>query len=99
MEKAKHSIRFEAEVGADGTVSFSKQASALQLKPGTKVTVNIFGGVLSERLSALNVTEWEIERIGNTQFEDRDHVMTFLASQGVLCKNKGFLRRFERITS
>ncbi|MFA6468020.1 MAG: hypothetical protein WCW35_03920 [Bacteroidota bacterium] len=96
MEKAKHSIQFETEVDADGKVSFSKKVASLQLNPGAKVTVNIFGGVLSKRLSQLNVTEEEIERIGSTQFEDREHVMTFLGSQGVLCKNKGFADRIRR---
>lgn len=84
MEKAKHSVQFEAEVGRDGKISFSKFVRELQLKPGAKVTINIFGGVMSERLTELHVTEEEIERIGKIQFEDREHVMTFLSSQGVL---------------
>ena len=88
MEKAKHSVQFEAEVGKDGKISFSRFVHDLQLKPGAKVTVNIFGGVLSDRLTGLNVTEEEIERIGKIQFEDREHVMTFLSSQGVLKGSK-----------
>lgn len=87
MEKPKHSIRFEAEVDGDGTVSISKSVRDLQVKPGARVTVTVFGGVLSERLSALGVTEEEIERIGNMQLEDREHVVTFLSSQGVLKKS------------
>lgn len=97
MEKAKHSIQFEAEVGADGKVSFSKQIGDLQLMPGRKVTVNIFGGVLSEALTKLNVTEDEIEQIGAVQFEDREHVMTFLSSQGVMKKNRRFNERIKRM--
>lgn len=96
MEKAKHSIQFEAEVDRNGKVSFSTPVFELQLKPGEKVTVNIFGGVLSRQLTKLNVTETEIEQIGKTQLEDREHVMTFLASQGVMNKNKGFAGRMER---
>jgi len=96
MEKAKHSIQFEAEVDGNGKVTFSRPVSELQLKTGKKVTVNIFGGVLSKQLSKLNVTEAEIEQIGKTQFEDREHVMTFLASQGILSKNKGFTGRMKR---
>jgi len=88
MEKAKHSIRFEAEVDREGKVKFSKSVDELQLASGSKVTVTIFGGVLSKKLAAIGVTEEEIERIGNTQMEDRDHVMTFLASQGVLKKGR-----------
>lgn len=87
MEKAKHSIQFEAEVDNEGKISFSRSVEDLRLKPGSKVTVNIFGGVISERLTKLGVTEKEIERIGNAQLEDREHVMTFLASQGVLKKS------------
>jgi hypothetical protein len=35
------------------------------------------------------VTEEEIEAIGKKQFEDRDHVISFLSSQGIL-KGKKF---------
>lgn len=96
MEKAKHSVQFEAEVDRNGKVSFSKPVYELQLKPGTKVTVNIFGGVLSDTLTKLNVTESEIEQIGRMQLEDREHVMTFLASQGAMSRNKRFLVRMKR---
>lgn len=96
MEKAKHSVQFEAEVDINGRVSFSKPVFELQLKPGTKVTVNIFGGVLSDTLTKLNVTESEIEQIGKTQLEDREHVMTFLASQGAMNKNLRFIARMKR---
>lgn len=96
MEKAKHSIQFEAEVDKKGRISFSKPVGELQLKPGEKVTVNIFGGVLSEQLTKLNVTEAEIEMIGKTQLEDRQHVMTFLASQGVMNRNKDFAKRLQK---
>ncbi|MBI2428604.1 MAG: hypothetical protein HYV29_07395 [Ignavibacteriales bacterium] len=92
MEKPKHSIQFEAEVDKEGKVTFSKIVDDLKLKPGSKVTVNIFGGVISERLTQLGVTEKEIERIGNTQLEDREHVMIFLASQGILKKRPLKLR-------
>lgn len=90
MEKAKHSVQFEGVVDAQGRVTFSKGVPSLQLKPGAKVTVHIFGGVLSKRLTALGVTEEEIERIGAVQLEDRDHVMSFLSSQGVLSRNRRF---------
>jgi hypothetical protein len=96
MEKAKHSVQFEAEVDSSGKVSFSKPVFELQLKSGEKVTVNIFGGVVSKQLSKLNVTEAEIELIGKTQLEDRQHVMTFLAAQGAMSNNKGFADRMKR---
>ena len=96
MEKAKHSVQFGAEVDGNGRVSFSKPVFELQLKPGDKVTVNIFGGVMSKQLTKLHVTEEEIELIGKTQLEDRQHVMTFLASQGVMSKNKNFALRMKR---
>lgn len=96
MEKAKHSVRFEAEVDESGRVSFTKAVPDLQLKPGTKVTVNIFGGVVSGTLNALGVTEEEIERIGDVQLEDREHVMSFLAVQGALCGKKRFMNALRR---
>ncbi len=96
MEKAKHSIQFEAEVDKSGKVSFSKPVFELQLKAGEKVTVNIFGGVISKQLTKLSVTESEIEQIGKTQLEDRQHVMSFLAAQGSMRKNKDFAERMKR---
>jgi hypothetical protein len=96
MEKAKHSIQFEAEVDSEGNVVFSKRVDDLQLRAGAKVTVNIFGGVLSKQLSKLGVTEKEIERIGTLQLEDREHVITFLSAQGVL-KKSGIQKRVVRV--
>ena len=97
MEKAKHSVQFEAEVDANGKVTISKSVDQLHLRPGTKVTVNIFGGVLSDRLTRLNVTKEEIEQIGKMQYEEREHVMTFLSSQGSMSKNKRFAERIKRM--
>lgn len=84
MEKARHSVQFEAEVSGDGTVSFSKAVHDLRLRAGSKVTVSIFGGILSKQLKKLKVTEEEVEVIGSVQLEDREHVMKFLSSQGML---------------
>lgn len=97
MEKAKHSVQFEAEVDEKGNVTFSKAVQDLQLKPGSKVTVNIFGGVLSKKLAALQVTEEEVEIIGNMQLEDREHVMKFLSSQGALSSKRTFVERVKRM--
>ncbi len=97
MEKAKHSVQFEGVVDAQGRVTFSKAVPALQLKPGAKVTVHIFGGVLSKRLTALGVTEEEVERIGAVQLEDRDHVMSFLSSQGALKRSKRFAAALQQV--
>ena len=84
MEKPKHSMRFESEVGEDGSVSFSKKVHDLRLKPGTRVTVKIFAGTLSPRLKDLDVSEDEIATIGERQLEARDNVVRFLSSQGTL---------------
>lgn len=97
MEKPKHSIRFQAEVDADGHVKFSRMVPDLQLRSGSKVTVKIFGGVLSDRLTKLDVTEEEIELIGDVQLEDREHVMRFLSVQGSMKNNKGFSLRLKRM--
>ncbi|MFZ4621388.1 MAG: hypothetical protein ACOYNS_12580 [Bacteroidota bacterium] len=97
MEKAKHSVRFQAEVDENGRVNFSKSVPELQQRAGSKVTVKIFGGVLSTKLTRLDVTEEEIELIGDVQLEDREHVMSFLESQGSLNENKGFRQRMKRM--
>ena len=93
MEKAKHSIAFEAEIDGDGRVQFSRPvAGELRLKTGAKVTVSIAGGVLSKELTAREVSNEEIERIGNVQLEDREQVVKFLLSEGSLSRS-GSLRR------
>lgn len=97
MEKAKHSVRFQAEVDANGRVNFSKAVPDLQRRAGSKVTVKIFGGVMSKRLMKLDVTEEEIELIGDVQLEDREHVMSFLSAQGSLKANNGFRKRLKRM--
>ena len=98
MEKAKHSVAFEAEVEEGGRVHFSRAiGGALQLRQGAKVTVHIVGGVLSRELAARNVTDEEIERIGTVQFEDREHVVKFLRSEGALAGSRGFRKRAKGI--
>jgi hypothetical protein len=98
MEKAKHSVEFETEVTTDGRIRFSRDVPAeMRLIPGSKVTVRIVGGVLSHELAQLNVTEDEIEHIGTIQFEDREHVVRFLESQGSLSRDKAFCRRAKGI--
>jgi len=94
MEKAKHSIEFEAEIDSDGRVQFSRSvAGELSLAQGSKVTVRIVGGVLSKGLSVRNVTDEEIERIGKIQFEDREHVVRFLTSEVILSGSGAFRKR------
>lgn len=94
MEKAKHSIEFEAEIDGEGRVQFSRfVAGELSLSRGSKVAVRIVGGVLSKGLTARNVSDEEIERIGKVQFEDREHVVRFLSSEGMLSSSSAFRRR------
>ena len=94
MEKARHSVEFEYEIDGDGKVQFSRSiAHELQLKEGSKVTVRIVGGVLSKDLTARDVSNEEVERIGSVQFEDREHVVRFLRSEGTLKSNGRFRKR------
>lgn len=93
MEKAKHNVRFEAQIDESGLLKFEKSVHALKLKPGSKVTVSIVGGVLSKKLTKLGVTEDEIELIGNVQLEDRENIVRFLSSQGAMQNNMVFVRR------
>lgn len=96
MEKARHSIEFEAEIDGEGRVHFSRAiGNELKLAGGAKVTVRIVGGVLSKELTAREVSDEEIERIGNLQFEDREHVVRFLLSEGTQTKNRAFCKRLK----
>lgn len=100
MEKAKHSIEFEAEIDRKGRVEFSRTvAHELHLKEGSKVTVRIIGGVLSKELTARDVSDEEVERIGTIQFEDREHVIRFLRSEGALISNERFRKRVKGRTA
>ncbi len=94
MEKAKHKIEFEVEVDEHGRVQFSRSvAHELHLQHGDKATVKIIGGVLSKELAALSVTDEEIEAISAVQYEDREQVIRFLKSQGVLAGDRAFQKR------
>ena len=95
MEKPKHSVQFESKVMDDGSVTFSKNVHELRLKSGSNVTVKIFAGSLSHRLITLGVSEEEIEAIGEMQFENRDNVVRFLSSQGILGAT-AFRKRVQR---
>ena len=55
--------------------------------------MRIVGGVLSSELTARDVSDEEIERIGNLQLEDRDQVVKFLLSEGTLAKDRAFKER------
>lgn len=99
MEKAKHSIRFQTTVDSNGNVSFSKSVADLLVKQGAPVTVQIVRGILTRRLKTLKITEEEIEQIGKVQFEDRDHVTSFLSSQSILRNKRQFLERVRRMTA
>jgi len=75
-------------------VQFSRSIGhELHLKEGSKVTVRIFGGVLSKELTDRNVSDEEVERIGTIQFEDREHVVRFLKSEGSLSSARQFRTR------
>ncbi len=93
MEKKKHNIQFEAIVGKNETISFSKSVSELKLQAGSSVTVKIICGTLSKQLSSIGVSEEEIEIIGNTQLEERENVVRFLSSQGKMKNNGAFVKR------
>ena len=100
MERAKHSMVFEAEVDGEGNVRFSRPVGAeLHLKKGAKVTVRIIGGVLSPALALRGVTDDEIERIGTVQLEEREHVSAFLVGEGSLVHSRDFRRRATRRTA
>jgi hypothetical protein len=95
-EHAKHKVEFEVEVDGRGYVQFSRNiARELHLRRGDKATVRIVGGVLSKELTARSVTDEEIETIGTVQYEDREHVMRFLKSQGVLASDRAFRKRLK----
>lgn len=95
-ERAKQKVEFEVEVDEHGRVQFSRNvAHELHLRHGDKATVRIIGGVLSKELTARNVTDEEIEMISITQYEDREHVVRFLKSQGALADDRAFKKRLK----
>lgn len=96
MEESKHSQKFESIILKDGSVKISGSIlKNLNLKPGTKVTVTLIKDILSKKLTQLNVTEEEIEKICATQLENRENVIRFLNSEGSFSNNKNFIKNLK----
>lgn len=95
MEHREHSA-LEREVGVDGSLTIPSAALAKRgLGPGAKVEVRITELSLSRALQIRGVTEEEIDRIQSMQWEGRENVVRFLATEGALAGHKEFRRRVE----
>lgn len=90
----RKSVEFVGEIGADGRVSVPP-AVLEQFPTGqrSKLRVRLTGSHLSNDLAGRGVTEDEVERIALTQLEDRDQVIQFLLSEGILSGAKAFRKR------
>ena len=68
------------------------------IKPGSRVTIRLTDGVVSNQLRERRVTEDEIEHISSLQLELRENVIRFLEAEGALSNDRLFVKRAAGIT-
>ncbi len=88
-------VEFEADLTAGGTLNVPPEI-ARRIGAG-RVTVRLTPGGIGVGLRGRRVTEEEIERIVVTQFEQRDHVIEFLRSEGGLARSEKFSERARKL--
>jgi len=92
MERAYPSSEYDVVVDGEGKILLPRHLRA-KLKPGSRLTIRITEGVVSDTLRRRNVTETEIETIARRQLESRDQVIEFLSAEGALARRRRFARR------
>jgi hypothetical protein len=92
MEQPYPNVEFDGEVDAEGRLLLPRHV--LERLPGDRrVTVRVTLGEVSKRLRSRGVTEEEIEEITMQQHEQRDRVVVFLDTEGVLQADTDFAGR------
>ena len=91
--KATATIEFDAEI-KHGMIQLPSHIADKIAQAGvTKLSIRLMSKSVSDRLKRVGVTEEEIDRISSLQLESREHVLSFLESQGSLVRG-GFGKRF-----
>ncbi len=86
---------YVTEIPADGSVSIpAAYLRRVGYGPGQRVSVRVTELVISDELRRKGIGEEEVGTIGGVQLEPRENVLTFLASEGMLARNAGTLKRF-----
>jgi hypothetical protein len=94
------SLEFEATVSEDGSLLLPEDAQErLRGKKGKRISLRLTNRTLAQALQDRLVTEEEVGRICDTQFESRENVLRFLMAQGGLAKNRSFRKRAEDVTA
>lgn len=95
MEHSYPAVEFECEIGHDGSLKVPPRV--VRTLGRRHVTVRLTAGGVGSELRERRVTEDEIERIALTQYEERDHVIDFLRSEGSLARSAAFSERATRL--
>ena len=91
MEQKKSSHEFQALIDPDGKIDVPSEL--VKLFAGRKLHVRLSSEEIVSDLTELGVTESEIERIATLQFEQREQVVKFLLSEGVMNTDSAFVKR------
>jgi len=74
---------FVTDIDDSGSITIpASYLRSLGFETGARVSVRVTELVLSEDLRQRGITESEVDRLGATQLEPRENVLTFLASEG-----------------
>jgi hypothetical protein len=79
-----HNLQFETDFNGERLELPANIVQALKGFQAKRISVRILAKPISDKLTRLEVTEEEIDRIGALQLEPRENVVEFLASQGSL---------------
>ena len=92
------SVEFNAEVNERGELLLPRDLEAtLHEYKGKRICVRVTSQHLSEALQQRTVTEEEVARICETQFESRENVVRFLLAQGSLADRRAFRKRTKEV--
>jgi hypothetical protein len=94
------SVEFDAEVSERGELLLPRDLEAtLHEHKGKRIRVRVTSQHLSEALRRRAVTEEEVARICETQFESRENVLRFLLAQGSLADRQSFRKRAKEVVA
>jgi len=96
MEKPYPSLECEVRIGHGGVIALPRSIAA-RFQEGKRITIRVTDGTVSSTLRKRGVTEEEIEQIASLQWEQREHVLGFLQTEGFFPQSSPFARRSRKL--
>ena len=96
MEKPYPSLECEVGVGHGGVITLPPTIAG-RFQVGKRITIRVTDGTVSSTLRKRGVTEEEIEQIASLQWEQREHVLGFLETEGRFPRSSPFARRSRKL--